>query len=311
MVGYVLHRFALGAITLLGVSIGAFAIMQLAPGDPIRIMLGVRATPEQVELMRDQFGLSTPLVQQFTGFLAGAVTFDFGESIFKSAPVGDLISARFPVTLQLVTYGMTLALVISVPLGVLSAIKRNRASDHIVRTVSMLGFAMPSFWIGLMLILFFGVGLDWFPVSGLEDGALGRLASLTLPAVTLMIGVAPLLIRTLRASMLETMSADFVEAAVARGLTRRRVLFKHALRASLTSTLTVFGMFFGALLGGVVVIEAVFDVPGIGSLLVEAVANRDFPVVQATVLIFGAGVIVANIVTDLGYAVIDPRVRRS
>ena len=308
---YVARRLALGLLALLGVSVAAFAVMHLVPGDPVRIMVGVRATPEQVELLRERLGLDAPLPAQYLDFLRGAVTLDFGESMFKNAPVGSLIGPRMLVTLQLVAYGLTLAVLAAIPLGVLSAVRRNRPADHSVRVVSMFAFSMPAFWVGLLLILVFAVNLGWFPTSGLDDGVLGRIYSLTLPAITLALGVSPLLVRTLRASMIDTLGSEFIEAASARGLSRGRVLFKHALRASLTSTLTVLGVFLGALLGGTVVIEAIFDLPGMGALLLEGVTNRDFPVVQATVLLFGAGVILANLLTDLAYALIDPRVREA
>lgn len=307
---YIARRLALGAFALFGVSLGAFALMHLVPGDPVEIMLGQRATPEQAALLRDQFQLTEPLPQQYLDFLGGALHFDFGQSIFKNDSVGSLIGPRMMVTLQLVAYGFILSVLSAVPLGIRSAVARNRLSDHGIRVVSMVAFSMPGFWVGMLLVLIFGVQLGWFPTSGLEDGALGRLRSLTLPAVTLAMGVAPLLARTLRSSMLETLGSDFIEAVTARGLSRQRVLFKHALRASLTATLTVLGVFLGALLGGTVVIETIFDLPGMGALLLEAVTNRDFPVVQGTVLVFGAGVILVNLLTDLGYAAIDPRVRQ-
>lgn len=310
MLSYVLRRLALGGIALFGISIAAFALIHIVPGDPIRAMAPTRATPEQIEFLRDQYGLSDSLPAQYAAFVAGALRLDFGDSIFYNEPVLDLIAPRLVATAQLVVFALLIAVAVTLILGTAAAVHRNRAIDHAVRFLSTLGLAMPAFWIGLLLVLVFSVELGWFPTSGLQDGLGPRLESLVLPAITLSIGVFPLLVRVLRATMIESLGSEFVEAAVARGLSTWRVRYKHALRASLTATLTVLGIFVGALLGGAVVAESVFDLPGLGSLLLQAVSSRDFPVIQTLVLLFGGWVILVNLFTDLAYAIVDPRVRR-
>lgn len=309
MLWYILRRLALGAVALIGISIAAFALIHIVPGDPVRAMAPTRATPEQLEFLRDQYGLSQSLPAQYGQFVAGAARFDFGDSIFYNEPVVDLIGPRLVTTASLVGLALLIAIAVTVVLGTVAAVHRNRAVDHAVRFLSALGLAMPVFWTGLLLVLVFSVNLGWFPTSGLQDGFGPRLQSLALPAIALSISVFPLLVRVLRAGMIESLGSEFIEAAVARGLSTRRVRYRHALRASLTAPLTVLGIFVGALLGGAVVAESVFDIPGLGSLLLQSVGSRDFPVIQALVLLFGGWVILVNLVTDLSYAVVDPRVR--
>jgi peptide/nickel transport system permease protein len=311
MLWFVLRRVGQGLVVLLGATIAVFLLMRLVPGDPALVILGRRASPEAVQALRDQLGLTGPVAQQYWTYLGGVVTLDFGQSIFKNEAVSTLVWPRLLTTMQLCAYATAISILVAVPLGVISAVRRNRAADHAIRTSSMTAFAMPPFWIGLLLILIFGVELGWLPTSGGGEGALGRLEALTLPAITLSLGIAPLLARTLRSSMIETLGSEFVEAATARGLARRRVLYKHALRASLISTLTVLGILVCALLSGTVIVETVFDLPGMGALMLEGVTNRDFPVVQSTALLFATTIVVINLVTDVAYALIDPRVRLS
>jgi peptide/nickel transport system permease protein len=223
--------------------------------------------------------------------------------------VSSLIGPRVVPTLLLTVYAVVVSILIAVPLGVASALRRNRFLDHAIRLLTMVTFGMPSFWLGLLLVLVFSLHLGWVPTSGYGETALDHVHGLTLPGVTVGLFLAPMLLRTLRSSVLETMSSEFIDAARARGLSERRVVLKHVLRASLISTITVLGLNVGILLSGAVVVENVFAIPGLGTLLIQAVSARDFPLIQALALIFGAVVLLANFLTDLSYAILDPRVQ--
>jgi peptide/nickel transport system permease protein len=273
------------------------------------VMLGDRATEASVATMRAQLGLDEPLPVQYFTFLTNAMRFDFGHSIALHAPVRDVILARLGPTILLVLYATAMSLILVLPLAVTSAVKANRLPDQVIRVLMMIAFAMPGFWLALLLIIVFSLKLRLFPTSGLGDPVLPLIASLTLPALTLAFHLAPMQTRTLRASLIENLRADHVEAARARGLSERRVLIRHVLRSSLVATVTIVGINLGFLLGGAVVAEAVFAIPGLGSLLVNAVAARDFPLIQGVTLVFGAGVILISIVIDLVSAALDPRVR--
>ncbi len=237
------------------------------------------------------------------------MTLDFGESITQHTGVGGLLSERIPVTLYLLLYSVLISIVVAVPLAVASARRRNRAADHAIRFFTMFTFAMPSFLLGLLLILIFSLNLELLPTSGYGNGFIGHLRSLTLPAITVGLYLAPILLRTLRVGIIETLGTEYVEAATARGLSRRRILYKHVLRNSLVSTVTVLGLNIGFLLSGLVIVENVFALPGLGSELVSAIGSRDYPTIQALTLIFGVAVVAINLFTDMLYAVLDPRVR--
>ena len=241
--------------------------------------------------------------------MTGALTLDFGDSIIQKTSIGPILGERIPVTAFLLLYSVVIAIVIAVPLAVLSALQKNRPTDHAIRLFSMVTFAMPSFLLGLLLILFFGLQLGWLPTSGYGEDFVGHVRSLTLPALTVGLYLAPILLRTLRVGIIETLDAEFIEAARARGLSERRILFKHVLRNSLVSTVTILGLNIGFLLSGLVIIENVFSLPGLGSELVNAILQRDYPMVQALALVFGVAVVVINLMTDLAYAKLDPRVR--
>jgi peptide/nickel transport system permease protein len=306
---FVVSRIAQGVVVLFGVTLAAFALIHLAPGDPAKLILGLRATPASVAELRHELGLDKPLPDQFVDFVTHAARLDFGQSAVHRESVGSLIGGRLGASLLLIVYGSVLSVVIAVPLGVISALKRNRLADHSTRVVTMVAFAMPPFWLGLLLLLVFSVNLGWLPSSGYGEAVAGRLESLTLPAIVLALGLVPLLLRTLRSSMIEALSSEYVESARALGFRERRVVVKHALRTSLVSMVTVLGLNVAYVLGGIVVIENVFVIPGVGSLLVDAAVTRDYPVVQAIALIFAVIVVVVNITTDITYARLDPRVR--
>ncbi len=306
---YLLKRAAQAGVVLVGVTLGSFLLMHLAPGDPVRVILGNRASAAAVAEVRGQLGLDRPLLTQYWQFLEHAATLTFGRSITQRVAVGGLIGPRLGVTLFLTLYATVVAVVVAVPLGVWSAVRRNRPADHGVRFFSMVTFAMPPFWFGLLLILVCSVELHLLPTSGYGSGVLGHVRGLTLPAITLGLGMAPIVLRTLRTSMSETLAREYVEAARARGLSGARVLWRYAFRNSLVSSITVLGVNVGYLLSTIVVVENVFALPGIGQLLVTSVQDRDFPTVQGLALVFAVLVLAINLATDLAYAAIDPRVR--
>lgn len=294
---------------LIGITLAAFLLIHAVPGDPARIVLGGQATPEAVATLNSQLGLDQPLPKQYSDFVTGAITLDFGESITQKTAIGPLLADRIPVTAFLLLYAVAIALLAAVPLAILSARRKNRPADHAIRLFSTITFAMPSFLLGLVLILVFSLKLHWLPTAGYGDGLAGHFRSLTLPAITVGLYLAPILLRTLRVGVIETLGTEFVEAARARGLSERRIIMKHVLRNSLISTVTVLGLNIGFLLSGLVIIENVFALPGLGSQLVNSILERDYPTTQALTLVFGVGVVAINLATDLAYAKLDPRVR--
>ena len=309
MLEYIGKRVLLSVPVLVGVLIVAFILIRLIPGDPVQLMLGINATPQAIAQVEENLGLDQSLGGQFVSFATGAMTFDFGDSIIRGTSVRQLIAARIAPSLYLIAGAVIVAILIAVPLGILSAVRRNQAADHVVRLVSIVAFAMPTFWLGLMLALFLGLKLDLLPVSGYGEGVFGILESLTLPWLTLGLYLAPMLLRTLRASLIETFEAEYVEAAQARGLSPARVIGSHALRTSLIPLVTVLSINVGFLISGTVVVENVFQIPGLGSLLVQSVLSRDYPVIQGLVFVFGVMVVVFSLLADVAYSLIDPRVR--
>jgi peptide/nickel transport system permease protein len=306
---YILRRVLQAIPVLIGITLVSFLLIHLVPGDPARVVLGTHATPSAVATLDHKLGLDRSLPAQYWNFLTGAVTLDFGDSIIQNTAIGPLLTERIPVTLFLLLYSVVISILVAVPLAIASALRRNRATDHGIRLFSMVTFAMPSFLLGLLLILVFSLKLGWLPTAGYGNGFLGHLQSLTLPAITVGLYLAPILLRTLRVGIIETLGTEYVEAARARGLSERRIILKHVLRNSLISTLTVLGLNIGFLLSGLVIIENVFALPGLGTMLVNSILARDYPTVQALTLVFGVAVITINLLTDLAYAELDPRVR--
>jgi peptide/nickel transport system permease protein len=310
MARYLLGRLLQAIVILWVISVLAFLLTRLIPGDPARIILGTQhVTAANLAVLRHELGLDRPLLTQYLRFLGGAVHFDFGDSISLRQPVSSVLGPRIWASLWLVGYSCLIAVIVIVPLGLIAAVRRNRLADHVIRLGSTLGYATPAFLSGLLLILIFSLKLGLFPVEGYGSGFVGHLRSLTLPAITVAFSAAPPLLRTLRSGLLDTLSQDFVEAARARGLSGRRVLWKHALRNSLLPTLTVLGLSIGTLLSWTLIVENVFSIPGLGSLLVTSVMNRDYPVVQALVIVFAGAVVLSSLMTDLLYVVVDPRIR--
>jgi peptide/nickel transport system permease protein len=305
-----LGRRALQAVpVIIGITLASFVLIHLVPGDPIRIMLGGKATKEHVAEVSHELKLDRPLPVQYLTFVGGAAHGDLGESIILQRPVSGVVSERLGPSLFLLTYATLIGVALALPLGILSALRRNRTVDHGIRLLTLVAFAMPSFWLGLILIRTFSLNLGLFPVSGYGTGFFGHIHSLTLPALTIGLFLTSMLVRSLRASLLDVFSEEFVEAARARGLPESRVVLKHSLRNALIATVTVLAVNIGWLIGGAVVIEKVFDIPGLGQLLVDSIFTRDFPLLQGLTLVFGLLVIAINLLSDLAYAVIDPRVR--
>ena len=309
MLSYLLRRLGLAVIVLFGLLVATFFMIHLVPGDPVRIVLAGRANPATIARIRHELALDQPLWDQFTIYLSHTFQGDFGTSFTLDAPVGEIVSQRVGPSIALIGYGMLLSLLIGVPLAIVAALRPNGWLDNAIRVGTTLTFAMPSFWLGLMLALIFCLELRWFPVSGYSGGIGGILRTLTLPALALGLALAAVVMRTLRSSLLEVLRSEYVEAARSRGLSELRVVGKHALRNSFMNTLTILSVNVGFLIGGTVVLEQVFQIPGMGSLLVEAVEKRDYQLVQALALLAGAAVVLASLAADIVQALLDPRVR--
>ncbi|MDE0654768.1 MAG: ABC transporter permease [bacterium] len=309
MWGFLGRRLLHSIWVLAAIILVSFLVIRLIPGDPVVQMLGLQATPENIAAVNEDLGLDLPMGQQIVQFVERAFQGDLGSSIIKRAPVNDIVFDRLLPSVYLLLYATVLALIISVPLGALSAIYRNRVPDQVVRLTSMVSFAMPQFWLGLMLILLFAIQLDVLPSGGYGEGFGGILLHLTLPALTIGLYLAPQLMRTLRSSLIEAIDSDYVEAARSRGYRESRVVGKLAMRNALVPLISVLSINIGFLISGTVIVEVVFQVPGLGALLVQSVLNRDYPVIQGLILVFGAMVILVNILADAAYAVVDPRVR--
>lgn len=310
MISYVARRVLHAVPVLFGVTLISFLLIRLTPGDPVRIMLGLHATPESIAFWRAHYALDDPLPIQYLDFLARALTLDFGQSIQLRLPVNDVIVSRLGTTLSLMVYSVLISVTLAVPLATYAALKADRLADHAIKLVTMITFAMPAFWTGLGLVQIFSLRLGWFPASGLRDGLLPYIWSLTLPALTIGLYLSPILTRPLRSTMIANLRADHVEAARARGLSEARIIRRYVLRNSLVSSVTLLGLSIGFLIGGSLIVENVFALPGIGQLLVAAVAQRDFPILEACVLLIGVWIVAVNLATDLVTAALDPRIRR-
>lgn len=297
--------------TLLGVVVVVFMTVHFIPGDPVSAVLGDRATPEQVARTRQDLGLDQPLVAQFFDYLARLFQGDLGVSIHSRESVASQIVARLPATATLATAGVILSVLIGVPLGILGATLRGGVADFMTLVISTVGVAAPSFWIALLLSSAFAVNLGWLPSIGAgEPGDLGSiLAALVLPATALGLSGMALVARMTRSSMLDVLGEDYVRTARAKGVTERTVIYKHALRNAAIPIVTVIGLNFGHLLGGTIVMETVFARPGLGSLLLNAILGRDYPVVQGVTLVIAVTFILVNLCTDLTYAFFDPRLK--
>jgi len=306
---YAARRLAAAVPVVLGVAVVTFLLLRLIPGDPARAVLGIHASPQQVAQLRRQLGLDEPIYQQLWSFLVGLAHGNTGTSIYYKVPVSSLIWAALPVTASLVAVSAVFCVVITVPLATLAAARQDRPADHAVRVFSLVGLGMPSFFFGIILIIVFAVDLHWFSVGGWGTTFAEHLRSLVLPGLTAAIAIAPVLIRSLRVGMLEVIESDFVAAARAKGLRGPRVLLAHVARNALIPTVTLLGISIAYLIGSTVVIERVFDLNGLGNLMLNAIGVRDFPVVQGVTIVYAIAVVVINLLTDLSAAQLDPRVR--
>ncbi len=304
MARYLIKRLLTILPTMLGVVTLVFFLVHLIPGDPVAVMLGEHAMAVEKAALRHQLGLDQPLLHQYLMFLKGIFQGNLGNSIFYRLPVSAVIASRLPATIILAAAAMAVALLIALPLGILAGCRQYSAIDNISMFFSLLGISMPNFWLGPLLIIVFSIKLNWLPVSGMDG-----LKSLILPAVTLGTALAAILSRMTRSSLLEVISQEYLVAARARGLPGWRVLLKHALKNALLPVVTIVGLQFGALLSGAIVTEKVFSWPGIGSLLIQAVFTRDYPMVQGCILVISFCYIIANVATEVFYAFIDPRIR--
>ena len=310
-VRYALARVLHTLAVLIGVTLFTFLAIQFVPGDPIRIMTRGHVSDAEVAAIYERLGMNRPLAVQYLSFIGNAARGDLGDSIIQNAPVSELVGEKIAPTLWLLAMGTLLSILIALPLAILAAAKPDGAFDHMVRAASMVGFAMPPFWIGLLLILGLGLHLNWLPISGYGEGFAGHFVHMILPGLTIAFFLAPILIQTLRASMLDALDADHIEVARARGVPEHRIFLKHALRNALLPTLTVLAVNISWLVSGAVVVEAVFALPGLGSLLIRSVGYRDYPLIQGLALVFAVIVVVVNLAADLCYGVIDRRVLRA
>lgn len=309
---YILRRLLQAVPVLLLASIAIFLILRLIPGDPAYVILGSDARPEQIATVREQLRLDDPLPVQYAAWLGRLLTGDLGYSYRNQYPVSELLLGKLPATLQLTVAGFVLALLLAFPLGIVAAVWPNSWAARLIAWYAGIGIAVPSFWLGILLSLFVGLYLKWLPPSGyapLWPNPLEGLRYLLLPALTLGLGISAVLIRYLRASLLEVLSRDFVRTARAKGLHERAVVRRHAVRNALIPVVTILGLQVGAFMGGAVITESIFDWPGLGRAFWNAVGNRDYNVVQAMVLFVVLSFIVINLVTDLVYAYLDPRIR--
>ena len=301
---HIVRTLLLSLITLLGVSVLIFLMLRVLPGDPARVLAGLNASAEQVARIRADLGLDEPLLSQYWQFLSGVLTGDLGESARTSRPVSDEIAVRLPATLILAVVATIIGTIAGITAGVVAAVRRNSVVDHVISSVAMMGVSMPVYWLGLLLILLFAVTLGWLPAAGSGDPL-----SIVLPAVTLAAFSTALISRMTRASMLEVLGQDYVRTAEAKGAPPTTVIIRHGQRNAFIPILTVISLQFGALLGGAVLTETVFGWPGIGRLLVDSIGARDFAVVQGIVLVYAAAFILLNVIVDVLYVVIDPRIR--
>ena len=312
MLAYVLRRFLTALLSLFLAAVFVFAALLAVPGDPAEIILGVNSSPQALAALRDRLGLNEPPVARFLSWLGGLLRGDFGESLNYQKPVRGLIADRLQVSVPLALCGMLVACLFALPLGIFAALRQGTWLDPLVVGFSQLGAAIPSFWLGLMLILLFGVEWGLLPTGGFvpwERSVTGALRSLALPTLALGLGQAAVITRMTRAALLETLRQDYIRTADAKGLAKRRVVLGHALRNAMVTLVTVLGLSLSQLLVGAIVIEEVFALPGLGSLALKAIGTRDFPLLQAEVLLYAGVIVGLSFLVDLLYGVLDPRIR--
>lgn len=312
MLNYVSKRILIGILTLLAASVVVFIVLDVVPGDPARLMLGMNATEEAVRALQQQMGLDQPLLVRYASWIGGLLAGDFGKSYTYSVPVLNLITERIAVSLPLALISLFLSTIIAIPVGLFSASRRGTMADSGTMAIAQVGVAIPNFWFALLLVYVFAVSLRLVPAGGFPGwnaGVWTGFKSLILPSIALGLPQAAILARVTRSALLDVLGEDYIRTARAKGLTRRKVLYRHALRNALIPVLTILGLQFAFLLAGTIIIENVFYLPGLGRLVFQAITQRDLIVVQGVVMLLVATVIVVNLLVDLSYALVDPRLR--
>ena len=312
MFEFLVRRAFVSAVTLLLISLIVFAGVRMIPGDPARVLAGTDADAAGLEEIRDKYGLNAPLPLQYVRWLGLAVRGDLGESIRTRQSVAGTVAGKLPITLELACLSLLVAITIAIPAGVIAAVRRNTSWDVLASGISLCGVSVPNFWLGIMLILLVSVRLGWLPASGfvpLVEDPLANLKRMLMPALVLGTGLAAVLMRQTRNAMIEVLSADYVRTARAKGLAQAAVVVRHALRNGLIPVVTILGLQMGALMSGAVVTEQIFVLPGFGRLIVEAVFTRDYPLVQGVVLITASSYVLINLLVDISYTVLNPRIR--
>lgn len=290
--------------TLLGLTIIVFLVLHLSPGNPVDLIAGPNAPPEVRENIEKKLGLDQPLYIQYFNFLKNVFSGDLGTSILQNRPVLEIISERIPITFQLGLYALIFSFLIAIPIGVIAAVNRNAALDYASMVGALIGLSLPTFLFGLVLLYIFGYKLEWLPLSGY-----GTYKHLILPTLTVGLTDAAITARMVRSSMLEQIRQDYIRTARSKGLREEKILYKHALKNAMIPIVTLFGMRLGLIFGGSVIIETVFSIPGIGKLIVDSIFSRDYPVVQGSLLVLTALVLIGNLIADILYAVVDPRIK--
>ncbi|MGH6760136.1 MAG: ABC transporter permease [Phyllobacterium sp.] len=312
MLAYALKRLLIGLLTLFAASLVVFAVLEIIPGDPARLMLGMNATEDAILALREQMGLNQPVVARYLTWITGLLTGDFGRSYTYSVPVIDLVIERTAVSLPLALLSLALSTLVAIPVGLYSASRHGSASDTAIMGATQLGVAIPNFWFALLLVYVFAVALRLVPAGGFpgwEAGLWPALKALILPSIALALPQAAILARVARSALLEVLGEDYIRTARAKGLTRNAVLYRHALRNAMIPMLTIMGLQFAFLLAGTIIIENVFYLPGLGRLVFQAITQRDLIVVEGVVMLLVATVIIINVLVDLSYAIVDPRLR--
>jgi peptide/nickel transport system permease protein len=309
MGAFLLRRTALLVPVVFGITLAVFLLIRLIPGDPARVLLGIHATPDLMAAVRRSLGLDRSLGAQYLIFLKALVHGDLGHSYFFSQDVGDLVLARLAPTLFLIGYATVLTVLIAFPSAILAALRPNSVWDQAVRFASIFGIGLPGYWLGVVLVYIFAIAVPILPIAGYGDSIGQHFTFLLLPSLTIAVSLVPLVLRALRASVMETLRAGYVDTARAKGLAWRRIMLRHVVRNALMPAITVLALNIGYLIGGTVIIENVFAIPGLGSLLILSIGTRDYPTIQAVTLIFAILVVLVNLVTDLIYVLLDPRLR--
>jgi len=313
MIRFATTRLLSLALSLLMASVVVFAVVEVIPGDPASYMLGLNATPEAVEALRNELGLNGSIWARYFGWVSGMLVGDFGQSYTYRVPVSDLIAQRIWVSLPLAMIALLMSTLIAFPVGLIAAARRGKFSDYSIMGLTQLGIAVPNFWFAMLLVLVFAINLHWFGAGGFpgwENGILAGLKALTLPAIALALPQASILARVMRSSLLETLTQDYIRSARAKGLTRAQALRRHALRNAMIPVLTIIGLQFSFLLAGAIIIENVFYLPGLGQLIYKGITQRDLVVVESVVMLLVFAVILVTFLVDLAYAAVDPRLRK-